>query len=31
MVFRIFDKMSYALIMKATRPLSVGDKFVSPD
>lgn len=31
MVFRIFDKMSYALVMKATRPLSVGDKFVSPD
>lgn len=31
MVFRTFDKMSYALIMKATRPLRVGDTFSSPD
>ena len=31
MVFRTFEKMSYALIMRATRPLSVGDKFSSPE
>ena len=30
MVFRVFDKMSYALIMRAQRPLKVGDIFESP-
>ena len=30
MVFRVFGKMSYALIMSATSPLSVGDLFESP-
>jgi len=30
MVFRTFEKLSYALVMKATRPLRVGDQFVSP-
>lgn len=31
LVFRVFDKMSYALIMKASRPLKVGDYFESPE
>ncbi|WP_028292126.1 LysM peptidoglycan-binding domain-containing protein [Oceanobacter kriegii] len=30
MVFRTFDKLSYALVMKATRPLRVGDGFENP-
>lgn len=30
MVFRIYDKVSYALVMKAERPLSVGDKLLEP-
>lgn len=30
MIFRVFDKMSYALIMRASRPLKVGDYFESP-
>lgn len=30
MVFRPFERVSYALVMKATRPLRVGDKVRSP-
>jgi nucleoid-associated protein YgaU len=30
MVFKVFEKLSYALIMEATRAISVGDKFESP-
>ena len=31
MVFRSFEKLSYGLIMRATRPLRVGDKIESPN
>jgi hypothetical protein len=30
MVFRVFEKMSYALIMEATRAISIGDKYTNP-
>ncbi|HLV77601.1 MAG TPA: LysM peptidoglycan-binding domain-containing protein [Marinobacter sp.] len=30
MVFQAYDKMSYGLVLKATRPLSVGDKVINP-
>lgn len=30
MVFRMYEKISYALVMRATQPLRVGDKFVTP-
>ncbi|UTW44522.1 LysM peptidoglycan-binding domain-containing protein [bacterium SCSIO 12696] len=30
MVFRTFEKMSYGLVMKADRPLAVGDKVHNP-
>lgn len=30
MVFRVFDKVSYALIMSATGPVDIGDKVTSP-
>ncbi|ASP37991.1 peptidoglycan-binding protein [Bacterioplanes sanyensis] len=30
MVFRTYDKMSYGLIMRATKPLRVGDRFSAP-
>ena len=30
MVFQTYEKMSYGLILKATRPLAVGDKVVNP-
>jgi len=30
MVFRVFDKLSYALIMETTRAISVGDKYINP-
>jgi hypothetical protein len=29
-VFRVFDKMSYGLVMKAARPMSVGDLIQTP-
>ena len=29
-VFRVFDKVSYALIMNVTNPVSVGDRFIRP-
>jgi len=29
-VFRVFDKMSYAMVMKATRPIYVGDAVHTP-
>ncbi|MFC3282804.1 LysM peptidoglycan-binding domain-containing protein [Litchfieldella rifensis] len=31
MVFRAYDKMSYGLVMRASRPLSVGDRVYDPD
>ena len=30
MVFKVYDKMSYGLVLQATRPLSVGDKVTNP-
>ncbi|HEX4508518.1 MAG TPA: LysM peptidoglycan-binding domain-containing protein [Burkholderiaceae bacterium] len=30
MVFRVFDRVSYALIMEASEPASPGDRFTSP-
>lgn len=30
MVFRTFEKMSYGLVMRATKPLRVGDKIENP-
>ncbi len=30
MVFRAYEKMSYGLVLQATRPLSVGDKVTNP-
>lgn len=30
MVFRTFDKLSYALVMRSTQPLRVGDYFTKP-
>ncbi len=30
MVFRVFDKLSYALIMEATRAISIGDRYINP-
>ena len=30
MVFRVFEKLSYALIMEATRAINIGDKYISP-
>jgi nucleoid-associated protein YgaU len=30
MVFRAYEKLSYALVLKATRPLNVGDQVRSP-
>ncbi|MCS7101368.1 MAG: LysM peptidoglycan-binding domain-containing protein [Burkholderiaceae bacterium] len=30
-VFRVFDRIAYALIMTATKPVKVGDRFAQPD
>ncbi|WP_157958351.1 LysM peptidoglycan-binding domain-containing protein [Salinicola lusitanus] len=30
MVFRVFDHLSYALVMRASQPLAVGDRLVVP-
>jgi len=30
MVFRVFEKMSYALVLKAQRPLAVLDELQNP-
>jgi LysM domain len=30
-VFRVFDEISYALVMRVTKPVNVGDRFTSPD
>jgi hypothetical protein len=29
-VFRVFEKMSYAMVMKASRPIYIGDKVQTP-
>ena len=29
-VFRVFEKMSYAMVMKSTRPIYIGDKVQTP-
>ncbi|MCX7900855.1 MAG: LysM peptidoglycan-binding domain-containing protein [Burkholderiaceae bacterium] len=30
-VFRVFDRIAYALIMTSTKPVKVGDRFTQPD
>jgi hypothetical protein len=30
MVFRVFEKLSYALIMEATRQINIGDRYINP-
>jgi hypothetical protein len=30
-VFRVFDEISYALVMRVQKPVRVGDRFVQPD
>jgi hypothetical protein len=30
-VFRVFDDISYALVLRVTRPVRVGDRFVEPE
>jgi nucleoid-associated protein YgaU len=30
-VFRVFDNISYALIMRVVKPVKVGDRFIQPD
>ena len=29
-VFRVFDRMSYALILSVKEPVSAGDRFTQP-
>ena len=29
-VFRVFEKLSYAMVMKASRPIYIGDKVQTP-
>jgi len=29
-VFRVFDKLSYALVMRSTRPIYIGDVVRTP-
>ncbi len=31
MVFRTFDRVSYALVMEGIRPTQIGDKLKGPD
>jgi len=30
-VFRVFDDISYALVLRVTKPVKVGDRFMQPD
>lgn len=30
MVFRVFDKVSYAMVMRSTRPVNIGDAVITP-
>jgi hypothetical protein len=30
-VFRVFDEISYALVLRVTRPVKIGDRFTQPD
>jgi hypothetical protein len=30
-VFRVFDRISYALIMRVVKPVKVGDRFTQPE
>ncbi|MGE5161426.1 MAG: LysM peptidoglycan-binding domain-containing protein [Betaproteobacteria bacterium] len=30
-VFRVFDEISYALVLRVTRPVRVGDRFINPE
>jgi hypothetical protein len=30
-VFRVFDEISYALVLRVTRPVRIGDRFIQPD
>ena len=30
-VFRVFEDISYALVLRVSKPVSVGDRFVAPD
>ena len=30
-VFRVFERISYALIMNSIKPVKVGDRFTQPD